>query len=250
MVSSNIPLNTENFVIVKRGPSILYSPLSFSSNKNISTLFSQGVTELKVSFPSNNYKLGDVVPLTVSVDNLRGVKNVTLIKINLKRVVTFKLKNSNKKYVMKVKAYEEKNDFFVEKGKIKEDVVNFPLFVPKNKIPYNFSKEIYKTDNYNFLPTVESLLLSCQYYIKVSCYFGLFVSKENRPAVKMPIVISHQVMSDINEKQNENNHINFEYCNDFTIINKENAQPVNEGAPPQEKCITTNNINTVLYDKI
>ena len=82
-------------LLKEEGPSILYSPLSFSSNKNISTLFSQGVTELKVSFPSNNYKLGDVVPLTVNVDNLRGVKDVTLIKINLKRVVSFKINIKN-----------------------------------------------------------------------------------------------------------------------------------------------------------
>ena len=84
--------------------------------------------------------------------------------------------------------------FFVERV-----VVNFPFFsYQKIKFRIIFSKEIYKhfiLDNYNFLPTDESLLLSYQYYIKVSCYFGLFVSKENRPAVKMPIVISHQVMS-------------------------------------------------------
>ena len=49
-----------------------------------------------------------------------------------------------------------------------------------------------------------SRILSCQYYIKPSCYFDGFVTDSYRPSVYMPIAISYQVANNNLNKTEEN----------------------------------------------
>lgn len=199
-ISSNIKLNAETLIIIKRGPSVLMSPLSFTSNINVHTwgLFDQGSTLLQVSYPKNNYIFGEIVPLNINVDNTKGKKNVIEIKVNFKRLVTLKRKTGKKMHTIKVKVYEKRYTFPVNSGMTNQTAITFPLTIPNNSFPYyGFSENPYSNNtNYSdFIPTIESVIISCQYYIKVSCYFDGFVTGGYRPAVNMPIVISHQVMN-------------------------------------------------------
>lgn len=64
----------------------------------------------------------------------------------------------------------------------------------------------------------------------------------------MPIAITHQVMSDL-EEQNEdkNTRITFEHFNDYAIINN-SVDNTNVEAPPMQNSNSIN--NNVMYDKI
>ena len=234
-------------IIIKSIPCNLLTPLSLSCVKTVRTwgMFNRGATEIKVSFPRNNYKVGDVVQLTVNVDNTRGERNITKLKINLKRVLHYK-RNNFQKYTSKWKIYQEKIDFLVNRRQTRQETINFPLYY-KTETPsiYNNDQNV-NAISHNFMPSLESLLLSCKYYIKVSCYFESFVPDKSRPSVRMPIAITHQVMSDL-EVPNEDNNITFETFNDFAIINN-SANNSNVEAPPIQNSYPIN--SSEMYDKI
>lgn len=153
-------------VFIKRGPSILLSPLVYSSCTNVNSwgLFGQGSTVMKVSYPSNNYRMNDSVPLTININNTVGLKNVKQIKVNLKQIVTYKKVRNEGPYIFKVKVFEKLYDFTVRSKQSKEDIIVFPLFVPKKYIPYYHldvkPKHIDGTNYSEYLPSVESFLIS------------------------------------------------------------------------------------------
>ena len=229
-------------------------------------LFDQGSTVLQVSYPKNNYKFGDVMPLQISVDNTKGKKNVTKIKINFKRVVTLKRKTSKKYHHLKIKVFEKRYPFPVNSNTSNQTEIHFTLTVPNKAIPYyGFGANPYGNNitNYcDFLPTVESLILTCEYYIKVSCYFNGFVTGGYRPAVKMPIAISHQVINEqipmINNQIGMyppinnpplpiNNYQNYNGVSNINNVGNANV----ESAPPQPQKQMVVDINQpVMYDKI
>ena len=203
--NSNIDLNAETLIIIKRGPCLLRSPLSFSSNMNVYTwgMFDQGTTIFRATYPSNNYRFGDVVHLNISIDNTNGKKDVTEIKVNLKRVMTLKRKGGNVRRVMKDKLCEVYYDFNVKSRESKTTNLKFRLQIPNAYIPYHNRKNCR-----DVLSTVDSRILSCQYYIKPSCYFDGFVTDSYRPSVYMPIAISYQLAQVQNENLSKKNDEN------------------------------------------
>ena len=182
---------------------------------------------MNVSYPSNNYRFGDIVPLTVRVDNTKGKKDVREIKVNLKRMITLMRKERNINFMRKQKVYEKYYSFNVNSNCSKQTEINFQLTEPDLEENYNNSPYGNNVTNYNdLLPTVESLIISCRYYIKASCYFSSYVTDGYKPAVTMPIAISHQVNN--NKAQiinNQNAHTNSvtltnENYEDFIVIKK------------------------------
>ena len=98
------------------------------------------------------------------------------------------------------------------------------------------------------MPSLNSSLLSCKYYIKVSCYFESFVTYISRPSVSLPIEITHQVMSDLEGQSEYNNtKMTFDNFNDFAIINN-SADNSNVEAPPIQNSFPIN--SSEMYDKI
>lgn len=63
------------------------------------------------------------MPLQISVDNTKGKKNVTKIKINFKRVVTLKRKTSKKYHHLKIKVFEKRYPFPVNTLVIKQKFI-------------------------------------------------------------------------------------------------------------------------------
>ena len=200
-INSNIDLKAETMLIINRGPCILRSPLSFISNMNVYTwgMFNQGTTIFKASYPNNNYRFGDLVHLTISIDNTNGKKDVNEIKVNLKRVITLKRKGGNVRRVMKEKLFEEHYDFNVRSKESKTTNLKFRLHISNSDIP-NYNRKNCR----DVLSTVESRILSCNYYIKPSCDFDGFVTDSYRPSVYMPIAISYQVANNNLNKTEEN----------------------------------------------
>lgn len=218
-------------ICIKRAPPSSKENISFVSSTNVNSwgVFSKGMTILEVSYPPKKYKLNDVVPLTVKVDNMRGKINVKEIKMNLKRVIKLKKTTTNKELIIKHKLYEEKFAFNVKQNEQYQEIINFPLFSSRKPIQdYNTFINSFDNSQYKLLPTVKSTLISCEYYIKVTCYFNSFVTDKSKPIVYASIEIADEISNE-NEEQPMQLEGNVENFDDFIIIN--NIQKSNKAIP-------------------
>ena len=248
----NVQLKAEKLFIMKARPIILPTPLSYSSCMNVHNwgFFEKGTTIMKVSYPNNNFRFGDVCPLTVFVDNTRGELDVTEVKVSLVRLVTMKKIAKANQYPFKHSIFEQT---FELKVKSKSSFqcsfafqINDPYTAPHYFMSYNPYEHI--TDFKQFLPTVDALTISCQYFLVVSCYFNSFVTEGYRPTVNMPITITHQLLNEYKAGENEdadlqkaiaeskeeinNVPLTHEDYGDYTIINKEVPIPINNNNIP------------------
>lgn len=248
IASPYINLQAETLIIIKAGPAILNSPLSFASNMNVYNwfFFKKGITALQVSFPTNNYRFGDLVPLTINVDNTQGKLNVKELKVNLKRIILYKNKHNNIKRTIKVKVCQTKYPFVVPSKGTNQTQIVFNLLAPVVNLNITGRYQHNFNDINNPLPTTNCWLITCSYYIKVSCLFDSFVSVGCRPNVKMPIAITHQVLNQYivqpnNQNQFYNNNPQINKPNDTIITNNVDNM---ESAPPQLNQNLNNNNNT------
>ena len=250
--SPYVQLKAEKIFIMKARPIILPTPLSYSSCMNVHNwgFFEKGTTIMKVSYPNNNFRFGDVCPLTVFVDNTRGELDVTEVKVSLVRLVTMKKIAKANQYPFKHSIFEQT---FELKVKSKSSFqcsfafqINDPHTAPHYFMSYNPYEHI--TDFKQFLPTVDALTISCQYLLVVSCYFDSFVTEGYRPTVNMPITITHQLLNEYKAGENEdadlqkaiaeskeeinNVPLTHEDYGDYTIINKEVPIPINNNNIP------------------
>ena len=244
----------EKLFIMKALPVILPSPLSFSSCMNVHNwgFFEKGTTIMKVTYPTNNYKFGDVCPLTIAVDNTRGELDVTEIKVSLTRIITLKKIAKANQYPFKKDVFEQTYAMSVKSKSNFQCSFAFQINDPYSAPHYflNYNPYEHLTDFKQFLPTVDSLTISCQYFIIVSCYFDSFVTEGYRPTVTMPITITHQQMNEYQAGQNEevdlqraiaeskeeanNVPLTHEDYGGYTIVSKQNIQN-NDGPYPNEE---------------
>ena len=168
-------------------------------------MFGKGSTKIKASLPMKYFKFSDNVPVNVEIDNTLGKMKVKLVKINLVRKMIlkdnsndFKVKYSHNDKVMK-------KVFKVEvRSGAKE---NFDL--------YNWTRSYSE-----FIPSIESTILNCQYMIKVTVYFDSFLKKGDRPRIFLPIYIVNKLdIIAINNNINNNMITNGMECNDDEIKN-------------------------------
>ena len=189
-------------------------------------IFGKGSTKIKASLPMKYFKFSDNIPVNVEIDNTNGKLKATLVKINLVRNMIlkdnnndFKVKYSHKDKVMK-KVYK----ISVRSG----EKDHFDLKLPLSEIPYNEFSFFDNVNLYNwtrsyseFIPSIESNLLTCQYLLKVTVYFDSFLKKADRPRIFLPINIVNKVDIIANNKNsfspNQNNNINNNIINDNNI---------------------------------
>ena len=188
-------------------------------------MFGKGSTKIKASLPMKYFKFSDNVPVNVEIDNTLGKMKVKLVKINLVRKMIlkdnsndFKVKYSHNDKVMK-------KVFKVEvRSGAKE---NFDLKLPLSQIPHNEFSFFDNVNLYNwtrsyseFIPSIESTILNCQYMIKVTVYFDSFLKKGDRPRIFLPIYIVNKLdIIAINNNINNNMITNGMECNDDEIKN-------------------------------
>ena len=199
-------------VIIKSRPKVLNLPLMYSSCVNVHSwsFFNQGSVVMNVSYPTNNYKMGDEIPLKIFIDNTRGnMKTHSVVVYFIRKI---KCSNTNQ---TKTHEYEQK---FYEK--------TYPIVIdPRSKhtmdIKIIFQDKDDKGSNYNLkvnpypflkdfsflMPSVNGFTVVCEYSIKVTLYFAKFVTNYYRPRVILPVTISHQLAEEYSLEQMEKDEL-------------------------------------------
>ena len=172
-------------------------------------LFGEGDTELKVSFPENNYKYDSICKLKIEIDNTKGKIATKEYKVTLIRTITFTDQEGEIKHKECNKIVRESVKAEVKPGHKNEFEYKL-LFKEKNlKKNYNYNMQAnpYNIDiekiNF-FMPTVKGLLISCDYVIKVCLYFDSFVDNTHRPRIQLPVYLVHQLPADYQMEKQEN----------------------------------------------
>ena len=198
------------YLIVKARPKVLNSPFSYSSVMNIHKwgLFDQGTTQLKVSYLTNNYNIKDSIPLKVEINNMRGKLKVTKCEVNMYRKIGYRKKNEDKN------KYELENIivnsvFQVDVAPMNQRTYDFLLIIKdKDAYKFNYTNSVNPypdiIDISYLMPSVDGVILKCEYRIEVSLFFDSFVTSGYLPKVSLPVSITHQTQNEFNlEKQED-----------------------------------------------
>ena len=248
-ISPYVQGTTSIYLIVKSRPKVLNTPLSYSSAMNIHKwgLFDQGTTILKVSYLTNNFIISDSIPLKVEINNMRGKLAVTSCEIKLNRNVGYRKKNTDRFQ------YEINN------------VINSKLFTvdvqPMNQRIYNYTLEIKDKDikNFNYInvenpyphlmdltyamPSLDGVILRCDYNISVTLYFESFVTSGYLPKVTLPITLTHQSQEEYNYEKIEDEDL--QRAIEASKLEMENNNKENLNNSEQNK----KNVNMSVIDK-
>jgi len=207
-----------------------------SLNAKKTGLFKNGETNLKVIYPTKNYKIYDKVPVDVEIDNINSKMKVTECKLKLMRKIIFRDKEDFcDKYFQEEKLI--KKVFKVNVNKNEKKSFNFNLDLSEisfKDFKYDGFTDPYKgTKNIkDLIPSIDGNILSCEYTITAMLKFDSHVKKEERPKIVFPIYIVHQLGNDhiikaqdeirrlkINEEKEKNNNI---IINDQNVIGDNN----------------------------
>ena len=199
-----------SYIIIKAIPK-KDTNLNIKSSQRIKKwgVFSRGQTGLNVNCVTKNYKLTDQIPVEIEIDNTQSKMKVNSCKIKFCRKIIFKDKDnflekySNEENLIKIKF----NDFVNKKEKKKfNHIINLNTIQYKNFKPMNSPIKIQKNFK-DYLPSLDGIILSCEYYIIVILKFDHYVPKEERPKAVIPIYIVHKLDNDHIEKAKKNSEV-------------------------------------------
>ena len=265
IISNDLKLKTNNYILIKGCPILLETPKIFSSITNVHKwgMFDGGSTLLKVSYKKNNFTIDEIVPLNIEIDNIRGKLKVKECKIRVIRYIEFsKLdKNLIGKYPLEKTIYSKvfwsevlpnsKRSFLFQTELKDKDLIDFNYFGENN--PYPKIKDINI-----LLPSIEGNIIKCEYRIQVSLYFDSFVTSGYRPRVSLPISIIHQPqedekkLSNIQNDEKFNKIVDYNYshnyiCSNSSLLYDQNYLDINK--ENNNNIINNNNILNGKNDK-
>ena len=226
IISPYIQGATSSYMLLKSRPKNKPEQSIFTSSIEIYkwNMFSEGSTTLNVSLfnNDNNIKYGEQIKFNIDIDNTKAKLTASECKVVLLRKLEFKARTSgdvkdtiNNECVVKIFPTEvkpkEKKSF---QCSINLEDMDKNLFnLKEEKLPYTNI-----TDLSFFVPSISSLILNCQYTLRVTLYFNSFVAYKHRPRVLIPINICHQSPEEfqymklnnqiINNNNNNNKNIN------------------------------------------
>ena len=254
IISNEIKSKSSLFLLIKANSILLNTPKIFTSITNVHKwgMFDGGSTILKVSYKKNNYKIDEMVPLNIEIDNNRGKLKVKECKIRIIRTIQFSRldQNSIEKYPLEKTIYTKvfwsevlpysKRSFLFQTELKDQDLIDFNYFGEKN--PYPKIRDINE-----LLPTIKGRIIKCDYRIQVSLYFDSFVTSGYRPRVSLPISITHQSEEDNNNLNNLQNdsYLNNEFNNENYYNNNicSSSLLYDQNYLQNHKEIDNNNIN-------
>ena len=237
-LSNYVKFTAKANLIVKSKPLILNSKLKFDSCVNVRswTFFNQGTVIFTVSYPTNNYKMGDEVPLEIIINNTRGNISTHSIIVSIIRKIHFKKKRDKIEFNFSSTISEQKFPIVVAAQSKKNLVLNMPIKDNKSKV-FGYSGYVNPYPNINdntmLTPTIYCPTFKCEYEMKVVLYFEKFVTSSYLPKVVMPIAITHDtnneymlpkqdvigfqdelVMNQVNNGEHNNNNQGMEFGED------------------------------------
>ena len=206
--SSEFSGNTSIYIIVK---AIKKNNLDSDNNLNVEKslnikkwgLIGSGSTILKASYTSKYYKISDIIPLNINIDNSQSKLKVTKCKIDFIRKMTFRDKvNLRNIKIYDDKLIKKKLDWEVKKHEIKN--FEYKLYLREllfSNLTYDGYVQPYKKVNIpilDLMPSIDSGIIKCEYLIKITAYYENFVKKAERPRIFLPINIIHKLEDNYN----------------------------------------------------
>ena len=246
IISPYIQGATSSYMLLKSRPKNKPEQSIFTSSIEIYkwNMFSEGSTTLNVSLfnNENNIKYGSEIKFNIDIDNTKGKLNASECKVVLLRKLELKARTSgdvketinNECVVQKFPTVVKPNDKKSFPCSIKLEDMDKNLFnLNEEKLPYTNITNISF-----FLPSISSLILNCQYRLRVTLYFDSFVAYKHRPRVFIPINICHQSPEEyqytnlnnqiINNSNNNNKNNNNSNNNNNKNINEINSNKINQ----------------------
>ncbi len=187
-------------VVVLSRPKVLSNPIRYDSIADVRMygMFSKGNCQIFVQYQTNNWKIGTQVPIAVEINNKDCKLSVTCLRIILTRKVDFYDKAGTCKFSNQKKLFQADYPINVQSGAVGNYNYSIPL-TDSQLNEYNYYEVFnpYKNVNLNIMmPSVNSTLIKCDYFIKVTGYFSSMVSYSYRPRVVLPLSLTHQVESE------------------------------------------------------
>ena len=206
--SGTLIYNITNYLLIKARPIIDISSLSKNDIVHIYKFgfFEQGITEIMVTLPKNNFLLKNVISPKIIINNTRGKLDTDYFKIILSRKIILKWKNSSENINLENEITSQIIQAKVLNGAQKE--YNANIIFSLDNIPNKKSKITYKliNDPNYLIPSVSGDIVSCEYSIQVFLYFEKSILEKYRPKVILPVYLVHQLPIDyqleIQEKLN------------------------------------------------
>jgi len=175
-----------------------HKELFCTSEKLSSTFFDQGICKCFGFLCKLNYKINDIIPITIKIDNSKGKLIAKSLIIKVMRKIIYKDENDSNKIIGSQEfVYNTiKKPINVNAGKI--GVFKFGIPIKDNSKLFNFFKgfpEIYDKDiDWNtVLPTFTGIIFDAIYQFKIEVHFNSGVSK--LPILYIPFILTHQASS-------------------------------------------------------
>ena len=231
-----LKLMKQKFIIFRRPIVKLKTPLCFQEERNEKVLgiFNKGCPILKASYNKNYFYFNEEVPVKITLNNNNSKFNIKYINIKLIRNVVFKLRENHEE--KKIKDIIFSDELFNkninlnenEKKDNKSDIINI-----EEKIKIEEPEKIFNKHNIDyltlglrdkskiilFLPSFDSSLFKCEYFINITGIYDTIFPVSNL-IINMPISIYNN--EDEKMENNEFNLLNWNYDEDKNEESKNN----------------------------
>jgi hypothetical protein len=173
-----------------------------SSNIKIMSIMKKGTSSLSIKLTDAVIKINDEISFQIEVNNSECKLKTDGVKIDLIRSIYFMGKDGKFKRYLEKKLKTEYIQLAI-KQETKTIDYSMKLTDPEIETPLQNLKKIYSNVNNvndvnDLMPTVDSALLKCGYYIKVTLYFESFIKRNDRPRIIIPVIAVHQNKAEVN----------------------------------------------------
>lgn len=199
------------------------------ANLNIKLFVKKGTGKLSASLPVDIYEINSTISANVTLDNTESQIDATQIKLSIyKRIVFYDRQNKeifNNDKKINEKIFNEK----VEKN-TKRDF-NFSItLIDTNLKEYTYDKGMIpypEVKDFNLLmPTIDSKLIKCNYFFRVTAYYENFLTYNSRPRVEIPIYVVQKLNEPFNNTGVQPNFVPVSYPQQS--IQQPNQQPTQQ----------------------
>ena len=250
LLPKEIKIKSQKYILIKSASNKIPSQKFFSSIINVHKwgFFDGGTTILKASYDKINYKINDVIPINIDIDNSRGKLKVKNCKIRIIRTIQFNKLRGPEKYPLEKTIYSNqfnsevlpfnKGQFLFQIQLKDDDLINLEYLIEENPYPKNRDINL-------LVPSIDSNILKCFYRIQVSLYFDSFVTSGYRPRVKLPIFVTHFIDEENNNIIN-NINVNEMLGNNFDNFNDGNYSINDSSLIYDQNFMKNNNQNSLI----
>ena len=248
LISSKLKAIASKYILIKSRPIVIQHDVRHDDEKNVWNIgiIPRGSCRIAVFTVSNNYRINDIMPITVDIYNENCKTDVKTVKISMKRNMTFVDKNK-KNYCFSQTFYRENYEVNVPSGH--KNSFHYDIQLRDSELKgFSYKKEMNPYQNLEdlnlLLPTLKSSLIACEYTIKVTAYFSVFTPHDCRPRVELPLFVTAQTIDDYKAEQRQN-EIDGVKNNKSTFGNYSQIGQGNYGNNPN---YNNNNNNIIVND--